>query len=126
MDDDPQHNHIYFRFVGGVSDITRRSRRAQLLASILSHYHFNVNVKGDLVIARLLHLPKEEIHRRLGLLGILIGFTRQLDIQLRNDRDVSQFVEMFFNRHAKFIEESLAVKLGGEHEWQQDENYGFG
>jgi pyruvate,water dikinase len=119
MDDEPQHNHIYFRFVGGVTDLTRRSRRAQLLARILSHYHFNVAVKGDLVIGRLLHLPKEEIHRRLRMLGILIGFTRQLDIQLRSDRDMSQFIDMFFNRHAKFVEESFAEKPGGEHEWQQ-------
>jgi pyruvate, water dikinase len=126
MDDEPQHNHIYFRFVGGVTDVTRRSRRAQLLARILSHYHFNVAVKGDLVIARLLHLPKEEIHRSLGLLGILIGFTRQLDIQLRSDRDMSQFAEMFFDQHAKFIEESLAEIPGGEHGWQQAENYGVG
>ena len=126
MDDEPQHNHIYFRFVGGVTDVTRRSRRAQLLARILSHYHFNVAVKGDLVIGRLLHLPKEEIHRRLGLLGILIGFTRQLDIQLRTDRDTSQFVEMFFDRHAKFIEGSLAERPGGKHEWRQAENYGVG
>ena len=28
MEPDPPHNHIYFRFVGGVTDITRRSRRA--------------------------------------------------------------------------------------------------
>ena len=126
MDDEPQHNHIYFRFVGGVTDLTRRSRRAQLLARILSHYHFNVAVKGDLVIARLLHLPKEEIHRRLALLGILIGFTRQLDIQLRSDRDISQFMETFLDRHAKLIEESLVERPGGEHEWHQAENYGVG
>ena len=29
MDPEPHHNHIYFRFVGGVTDLTRRSRRAQ-------------------------------------------------------------------------------------------------
>ncbi len=99
MHDEPQHNHIYFRFVGGVTDMTRRSRRAQVLANILSKYHFNAVTKGDLVVARLLHLPKEEIENRLQVLGALIGFTRQLDIQLRRDEDISRFVDEFINRH---------------------------
>jgi pyruvate,water dikinase len=107
MHDEPQHNHIYFRFVGGVTDLTRRSRRAQVLARILSNYHFNAVIKGDLVVARLLHLPKEEIQERLGVLGALIGFTRQLDIQLRSDEDIPRFVEEFFNRHAH-LAQSLA------------------
>jgi pyruvate, water dikinase len=100
MHDEPQHNHIYFRFVGGVTDITRRSRRAQVLAQILSNYHFNAITKGDLVVARLLHLPKEEIQARLKVLGALIGFTRQLDIRLRTDHDIPKFVQEFFERHA--------------------------
>lgn len=100
MHDEPQHNHIYFRFVGGVTDLTRRSRRAQVLADILSQYHFNAVTKGDLVVARLLHLPKEEIRERLQVLGALIGFTRQLDIQLRSDDDIRRFVEEFFTLHA--------------------------
>jgi len=106
MDDEPQRNHIYFRFVGGVTDITRRSRRAQVLARILSSYHFNAVTKGDLVVARLLHLPKEEIQERLRVLGVLIGFTRQLDIQLRSDEDIPRFVEAFFDRHA-YLAQSL-------------------
>lgn len=104
MDDEPQDNHIYFRFVGGVTDITRRSRRAQVLFRILSHYHFNAVVKGDLVLARLLHLSKEEIELRLKVLGALIGFTRQMDIQLRSDQDVALFVERFFSRHAPLVQ----------------------
>ncbi|MBI5248603.1 MAG: hypothetical protein HY912_03840 [Desulfomonile tiedjei] len=100
MDDEPQHNHIYFRFVGGVTDITRRSRRAQVLAQILTAYQFHAVTKGDLVVARLLHLPKEEIGQRLQVLGALIGFTRQLDIQLRSDQDIARFIDEFFNRHA--------------------------
>jgi pyruvate, water dikinase len=99
MGPDQVHNHIYFRFVGGVTDLTRRSRRAQLLARILSKHHFKVDTKGDLVVARVLHLPQEEIGRRLQLLGRLIGFTRQLDIQLRRDEDIAQFVEAFSQKY---------------------------
>jgi pyruvate,water dikinase len=99
IDPDPQRNHIYFRFVGGVTDLTRRSRRAQLLANILSHYHFKVDTKGDLVVAKVLHLPREDQENRLRILGRLIGFTRQLDIQLRSDEDIPEFVETFFEQN---------------------------
>ncbi|MEJ2717042.1 MAG: PEP/pyruvate-binding domain-containing protein [Deltaproteobacteria bacterium] len=100
MHDESQNNHIYFRFVGGAADVSRRSRRAQVLALILSSYHFHAITKGDLVVARLLDLPKEEIRERLQVLGALIGFTRQLDIRLRSDQDIPRFVEEFFDRHA--------------------------
>lgn len=98
MDPDPHHNHIYFRFVGGVTDLPRRSRRARLLADILSKFHFKVDIKGDLVLARILHLPQEEMRRRLIALGQLIGFTRQLDMQLKSDEDLALFFEAFLKR----------------------------
>jgi pyruvate,water dikinase len=100
MHPEAQHNHIYFRFVGGVTDMTRRSRRANLLAQILSKYQFKVDVKGDLVVARILHLPQEEMQQRLEVLGELIGFTRQLDIQLKTDDDIPAFLETFFQQHS--------------------------
>ena len=98
MDPDPHHNHIYFRFVGGVTDLTRRSRRARLLADILTKFHFKVDTKGDLVIGKVLHLPQEEIRRRLLVLGQLIGFTRQLDMLLKSDEDVPLFLAQFLER----------------------------
>jgi pyruvate, water dikinase len=108
IDPDPQRNHIYFRFVGGVTDLTRRSRRAQLLAKILSKYHFKVDIKGDLVVAKVLHLPREEQEDRLRVLGRLIGFTRQLDIQLRSDEDIPEFADAFFAQNAPAREDAPA------------------
>ncbi len=98
MDNADDQNYIYFRFTGGVADLTRRSRRAQVLADILYHYHFRVRVQGDLVVARILHIPKAEIRRLLQVLGMLVGFTRQLDIRLRSDGDIGKHVEDFFRR----------------------------
>jgi len=120
MHDEAHHNHIYFRFVGGVTDITRRSRRAKVLADILSGYHFKVTIKGDLVVAGILHLPKEEIQSRLFALGRLIGFTRQLDIQLRNDRDIAESVASFFDQHAE-LSEATSME-GVEDERKQAQN----
>ena len=104
METEAPRNHIYFRFVGGVTDLTRRSRRAQLLEKILSQFHFKVDTKGDLVVAKVLHLPREDMEQRLQLLGRLIGFTRQLDIQLRSDEDVPDFVEAFFHQNSRLRE----------------------
>jgi pyruvate, water dikinase len=119
MDPEPHHNHIYFRFVGGVTDLTRRSRRARLLADILSQYHFKVDVKGDLVLARIMHLPPEEVQRRLVALGQLVGLTRQLDMLLKTDEDVPHFLSEFLKRLDDREGQTIS---GGQHGTEQIED----
>jgi pyruvate,water dikinase len=90
-------NYIYFRFVGGVTDITRRSRRARMLARILQEYDFAVETKGDLVIARLRGLEPGPMTKRLEMIGRLIGYSRQIDVLMRDEGAVlaraREFVE---------------------------------
>ncbi len=88
-------NHIYFRFLGGATDIAKRSRRATLIATILEAFDFSIQTKGDLVIARTSNLAQPEMERTLDILGRLIGFTRQLDVQMTDDETVAQYVEAF-------------------------------
>lgn len=88
-------NHIYFRFLGGATDIAKRSRRATLIATILEAFDFSVQTKGDLVIARTSNLVQSEMERTLNILGRLIGFTRQLDVQMTDDRAVERYAEAF-------------------------------
>ena len=88
-------NHIYFRFLGGASDITKRTRRAVMIASILEAFDFNVRTKGDMVVARSGNMVLSEMERTLDILGRLVGFTRQLDVRLESDRIVEQYVEAF-------------------------------
>jgi pyruvate, water dikinase len=87
-------NKINFRFIGGATDISRRSRRAALLMSILEKLGFKVEGKGDLVIARATSPKLEPNENRLYLLGRLIGFARQLDILMTDD----SAVEIYFQR----------------------------
>ncbi len=88
-------NYIYFRFFGGVTDAKRRSRRAQFLADSLALNDFRVELQGDLVIGRLKGMEERILMNRLFLLGVMISFTRQLDLRMINDNDVSRFVEKF-------------------------------
>jgi pyruvate,water dikinase len=60
-----------------------------------------------------LHLPREDMEQRLQALGRLIGFTRQLDIQLRSDEDVPDFVEAFFDQNSRLREQPPE---GGNHD----------
>jgi pyruvate,water dikinase len=88
-------NFIYFRFAGGVTGMDRRSRRAALLKSILEKHDFVVEGKGDLVIARIKKISFETMVQRLEMIGRLVGFTRQLDIFLKDDSLVEKCIERF-------------------------------
>jgi pyruvate,water dikinase len=88
-------NHIYFRFVGGATDITKRSRRAELLASILKEYNMRINRRGDLVIARTDNLPRSEMEEILNHLGRLIAYTRQLDALMDDDNSIVYYTRKF-------------------------------
>jgi pyruvate,water dikinase len=90
-----QNNSIFFRFIGGAADITRRSRRAALLASILEEFCFKVEKKGDLVIARAVNCTEKQMRSYLYIIGRLIGFLRQLDILMKNDGTVDHYFKRF-------------------------------
>jgi pyruvate,water dikinase len=88
-------NHIYFRFVGGATDMVKRSRRLELIARILREYGFNIRIKGDLLIARLAGLNQEEMEKVLDQTGRLISYARQLDAVLHDDADIERYMKNF-------------------------------
>ncbi len=88
-------NAIFFRFVGGATDISRRSRRAALLMSIMEKIGFKVEGSGDLVIARVTNSSIDQMQEHLYLIGRLIGFVRQLDILMTDDTTVDLYFEQF-------------------------------
>ena len=90
-------NHIYFRFSGGVTSTTRRLRRTRLLAEILTYYDFLCELQDDIVVARLKRMDKESMLKRLFLLGLLVGFTRQLDVKMVSDTKIQEYFEEIKN-----------------------------
>ena len=93
LSDNVLDNHIYFRFSGGVTETVRRSRRTRMLAKILAHYDFLCETHGDIVVARLKRMDRESMLERLFLLGLLVGFTRQLDVKMVNDGKIDEYAE---------------------------------
>ncbi len=98
-------NYIYFRFLGGVTEFIRRSRRAAFIAKVLGHYDFRVEVHGDLVVGRIKKLAQERMAPRMRMLGGLVGYTRQLDARMHTDSDVDHHVEIFL--------QSMQTCIGG-------------
>ncbi|MFI5293826.1 MAG: pyruvate, water dikinase, partial [Thermodesulfovibrionales bacterium] len=90
-----RNNHVYFRFIGGATDMVKRSRRVELISSVLKEFGFTVTTKGDLLIGRLANVNRDGMEGVLDQLGRLLAFTRQLDAVLNDDASVELFVRNF-------------------------------
>jgi pyruvate,water dikinase len=94
-------NYVHFRFVGGLTDIARRSRRAKMISIILERQDFIVDTKGDFIVARLKKFEQPTMLQKMKMLGLLIGFTRQMDVRMRGDsliaKGVDEFMEFLYN-----------------------------
>ena len=101
-------NYIYFRFLGGVTEFIRRSRRAKFVAGVLERFDFRVEIHGDLVVGRVKKLDRVRACRRLRMLGGLVGYARQLDARMHSEEEVA--------RHVRHFIEALRDFIGGEHD----------
>ena len=90
-----EENYVYFRFFGGVTDKTRRSRRAQFIQAILSANDFMTKTKGDLIVGRIKGAGKNDILKKIFVLGGLVSYTRQLDVKMINDSSIMEFTKDF-------------------------------
>ena len=91
-------NYLCFRFLGGVTDFARRSRRAKFIAQVLEHLDFRVEVQGDLVVGRLKKISKARMCGKMKVLGGLIGYARQLDVGMGSDDQVARYSADFMQR----------------------------
>lgn len=91
--DDIKDNYAYFRFSGGVTDPSRRNRRARFLAEVLKRNDFHTEVHDDLIVGSIKKIDRQGILKRLYLFGILIGFTRQLDVKMVSEELITLFAD---------------------------------
>jgi len=95
LGEDGYRNYVYFRFVGGLADRTRRRRRARFISDVLTAMDFKVAVNGDLVIGRLKLADSEVLRAALVVLGALTAFSRQQDTGLHSDVDGRELYRQF-------------------------------
>ena len=98
LDDDPDDNYIYFRFVGGMAEEQKRTRRVELMARILASLHFKIERQGDLLVGKAKMLAAEHMESILVSLGELVAFTRQLDVRMVDDATVQRLFAEFLSR----------------------------
>ncbi len=88
LSDNPNRNHAYFRFAGGMADPARRVRRAHLVCGVLEELGFATRVRGDMVTGRLRATEHAALRDAVAALGMLTAFTRQVDTTLNDDADM--------------------------------------
>ena len=94
----PRENYISFRFGGGGANLEGRLLRTAFLGRVLEAQGFETNLQGDTIDATFRKGSPDELEGRLEVLGFLLGFTRLLDMRLKNMETVDALVREFLER----------------------------
>jgi pyruvate, water dikinase len=78
-------NYIRFSFQGGATDHTRKVRRLELIRNVLEEARFLLEIRGDVLTARIEGHDPEYLRKRLHALGFLIMHTRQIDMVMNDE-----------------------------------------
>jgi len=95
LTDNINDNYAHFRFFGGVTESRRRCRRAKFLAKVLASHDFRIDLQDDLVIGRVKKIDKKNMLDHLYLLGLLVSFTRQLDVKMVSEQSINDTIIKF-------------------------------
>ena len=98
ISDRTEENRISFRFFGGVTDFSRRSMRVKFIHMILEKFDFRVESHGDLVVGRFKKAPRSRMVGKMKMIGGLIGYTRQLDVQMNSEERLVCCVNDFMDK----------------------------
>ena len=109
-------NYIYFRFLGGVTELVRRSRRARFVADVLDRFDFRVEVHGDLVVGRIKKLSAPRMIDRMCMLGGLVAYARQLDARMSNDEQITKHALAFMQAIASIAAADHGSSTGEPHD----------
>jgi pyruvate,water dikinase len=99
---EPDKNYILFRFSGGGGTPEGRLLRAEFLKKILTRSGFIVDIKSDLVDARINHVPFERMKKILQITGRLLGATKIMDMYIKETQDMNALAEEFMNGRSDF------------------------
>lgn len=103
-------NYITFHFLGGGSSSERRSRRVRFIGGVLKNLDFDVEIKGDWLLARLMKYECQGMEERLDYLGRLMCCARQLDMVMYSDHVVDWYIKAFMTGNYAFEKRPSAEK----------------
>ena len=103
-------NYITFHFMGGGSSSERRSRRARFIGGVLKKLDFDVEIKGDWLLARLMKYECPDMEERLDYLGRLMCCARQLDMVMYSDLVIDWYIKAFLKGNYAFEKRPSAEK----------------
>lgn len=89
-------SYCTMRFAGGGGEFEGRELRILFLKAILGRLGFDVQIKGDLLDARISGISADSLIERLESLGKLLGVTKQMDMRLKDEKMVEQQIDKFF------------------------------
>ena len=95
-------NYITFHFMGGGSSSERRARRARFISGVLKNLDFEVELKGDWLMAKLMKYTGRVTEEKLDYLGRLMCCSRQLDMVMYSDGVVEWYVRAFMEGNYSF------------------------
>lgn len=95
-------NYITFSFKGGAADVSRRTKRAMLIAAILKRLGLRVEQTGDMVRGEIKKYDHPRMEEKLDFLGRLLGSVRLLDMVLSDEAQIPWYVEQFFKGNYSF------------------------
>lgn len=96
--EEPSKNYIRMQYKDGGAPLDRRIRRIKLIAGILKKLGFENRSSQDYLNALLAYQTREEIGRKLVLLGRLTMMTKQLDMALSSDNVAEWYQEDFLRK----------------------------
>ena len=99
-------SYVWFYFKGGGADLFRKEQRGHLIRSVLEQFGFWVQIRGDIISARLERQDQPTLIRGLQVLGYLILHTRQLDMVLGDQAKVQGYQEKMLREIGTFLKAS--------------------
>jgi len=98
-----EQNYIHFSFKGGGGNEAQRFLRTQLIRTILEDFRFNVDISADFLEASFDRRSLKDTGNNLCRLGIVLGKTVLLDMQLKDWEQVQALAENIIREVYDFL-----------------------
>ncbi|MFP4454308.1 MAG: PEP/pyruvate-binding domain-containing protein [Desulfonatronovibrio sp.] len=98
-----EQNYIQFSFKGGGANQSRRLMRLETIRTVLDHFGFSIEIRGDLLSAEFLRENQEETRVRLKAIGFVLGKTRLRDMSMNEEK-----IKQLSDEYLREIDEILA------------------